>query len=404
VNPIPYTELPQDTFNPLANDSGVNALGEPYGDWLEVIDTTSPAQGFASSSGNQSVEVTGLIPFNKLRSAHRWFMGFAYVDQNTGFLIREMPVQHPIHPQLRCSDFTWKPYIPSPQIIIIAGQGGNPPTQKLSLVNISYFADTSGSGKELFFGNYKYAIVTAKFSGFRYQFLGDTQVRGSSVTNPSTGGRIPIPNGWGGNESNRYMYFDLAPRLETLSADNNSFLGFDETNPVTNLPVIGTKFPVPNAILMAKSDYILKWFNVPLNYISGTTTGASIPELYPSNFLNCIGAVNKYPFLGFDPETLLFKAPSFEIKPWWVPAIDGTTMFFCDVTVPLDYFDPENGNPDSTHSGWNLMPYRVDGLWYHASRFTPRIFPPAAALNGNPYLPLIDFSTIFNNANYLVLY
>jgi hypothetical protein len=100
--------------------------------------------------------------------------------------------------------------------------------------------------------------------------------------------------------------------------------------------------------------------------------------------------------MGSEPGTLLMKSPSFDIKPFWVPAQDGSPLLYCDITIPLDYFSPENGNPNSTNAGWQLMPWRVNGLWYYCER----INPVTGANNGVPFLPSIDFNYIFANPNY----
>jgi hypothetical protein len=97
------------------------------------------------------------------------------------------------------------------------------------------------------------------------------------------------------------------------------------------------------------------------------------------------------------PGTLLMDAPTFDIKPRVAPATDGSTMFQCDIQIPLKYFNPKKGVPTSSIFGWNTLPYRVNGLWYGCERITPGA---GGGLNGVPYLPSTTFGSIFNNPNF----
>ena len=430
MNPIPYQELDDNIFNPA------NADGTPSGDWKEILDVNSPCEAHFSADGQQEASLTGLIRYNKMRSATRWFLGFASVTQNSivggtttaftggGQLSRENPCPHPQFAQLRASGVSFKPYVPEAANVAEPGfpedyvfnLDADTPSSLLTVYNP---IPGGGSGKKfLQYGSYRNAVAVVKFGAFRFQFLEDNEISLLQQLEFIDQGK-PIYSGCGAFEWRRNVWVDTVPRLDMLSADGVSQLAFAEGSPFIPGPPfvpagpIGpystpaanpTAFPAPLGIPTAKCDFTVNWYNVPYNYLSDQS--ATVSVLYPANILNCIGTVNSSTFMEtFTTGTVLLKGAAFETKIFPVPAADGTPMLSVDVKLMFDWFDPENGNPDSLHSGWNLMPYRVNGLWYYAVRTNPVFTVPilgeiGGALNGVPFLQTFDHNTCFDNPNY----
>ena len=428
MNPVPFQESLANVFNPFQAD-GVT----PTQDWQEVLDVNSPAESHFGADGQQEAALTGLIPYNKQRSAVRWFLGFASVTQNVsvlgvtlpiggGSLSRENPCPHPQFPQLRASSVSFKPYVP--KVVATGTTLGIPSNFALNLqpdfpsAVINPISGGGSSIKNLQYGSYAKTTAAVKFSSFRFSFLEDNAINQVQTSYYARAGKA-VPAGSGMFEWRRNTWVDTAPRLDILSADGVSQMAFAEgspaivgppaapagpTGPYSTPATQPTAFPAPIGIPTAKCDFTVNWYNVPYNYL--TKLSDTVDVLFPQNILNCIGKVNSVTFMEtFDPETVLLKGASFDTKVFLVPAVDGTPMLSVDVKLMFDYFNPKKGNPTSTYKGWQLLPYRVNGLWYYAVRSNPPTtvlgVTIPGSLNTTPLLPEIDMNTVFDNPNYL---
>jgi len=429
LNPVPFQESLKNVFNPFQAD-GVT----PTQDWQEVLDVNSPAESHFGADGQQEAALTGLIPYNKQRSAVRWFLGFASVTQNVsvlgvtlpiggGSLSRENPCPHPQFPQLRASSVSFKPYVP--KVVATGTTLGIPSRFALNLqpdFSSAVINPISGGGssiKNLQYGSYAKTTAAIKFSSFRFSFLEDNAINQLQTSVFADRGEA-VPAGCGYGEWRRNTWVDTAPRLDMLSADGVSQMAFAEGSPSIPGPPfvpagpIGpystpaanpTAFSAPLGIPTAKCDFTVNWYNVPYNYL--TKQAGDLDVLFPQNIINCIGTVNSGLFMEtFQYETVLLKGAAFETKVFPVPAIDGTPMLSVDVKLMFDYFNPKNGNPGSGYKGWQLLPYRVNGLWYYAVRSNPPTtvlgITIPGSLNGVPLLPEKDHNTCFDNPNYLL--
>jgi len=98
--PQPYTEVAADEFD-YADD------------WQEVITTDSSPASSHLSTDAQEATLVGYVPWNKQRSATRWFVGLTYNDDAAPFRMhRENPQPHPIYPWLYAYDCSFTPFIP----------------------------------------------------------------------------------------------------------------------------------------------------------------------------------------------------------------------------------------------------------------------------------------------------
>lgn len=360
-----YTENPADVFNPLVN----------AGDWLEVIDGGASPSSTHLSNDAQEAQLVGYIPWNKQRSAARWFLGFAYADNNYS-LHRDNPEAHPLFPWLYASEISFTPFNP------MINQDN--PDQPLQFVSPWF-------GNQLVainVANYRLAICTVKFRNFRYSFLDD-----SDILDPRM-------------EWMRNVYLDLEPKVEALSADGIGQLVYAETGAGGGppLPNFGTNppavkgFPAPVAELLGKSTFTLNWVNVPFEYLS-----AEDDYFYPSNIMACLGKVNSanFPYESSDPflpGQLLFDGVKFHQKVFPVASADPSSpLVSVDVAVSLQYFNPPKGNLTSSYYGHNLMPWRgqpndpLGGKYFYCTR--------GGHLTDPPLLQSADFNQVFVSPN-----
>lgn len=357
---IAYTEATADTFDPVANPT----------DWLEIIDSGSSPGSLHLSNDNQDCTLTGYVPWNKIRSCARWFLGYAYADADGSYLLhRENPAAHPITPFCWAYDWSATPFCPqsNPESV----NGWPIFTSPFEVVNIKV-------------AYHKLAIVTVRFRNFRMRFRPDSDLSGDPR-----------------NEWMRNTYIDPEPNVEALSADGISQLYFVEGGQPGSYPAgpvvsaSGPVFPAPIAELLAKSTFVWNWLNVPFDYLSFTED-----YLYPEKILACMGKVNSQVFPINAPSeeqfpigTLLCRPPKFSIKTFPVAAADPTNpLLSVDVAIPMEYFNPTNGSPGSIYRGHNLMPWRANGLFYYCTRLPESTGAP-------PLLQSADFNAMFTHVD-----
>lgn len=351
----PYTELPEDVFDPTVNPT----------DWLEVIDAGASPSNTSLTNDGQEATLVGYVPWNKQRSAARWFLGFAYADFNY-VLHRENPEAHPTFPWLYAAQVSFTPFNPT-----VNDANPNAPLQ--------FVSPWAGNGLvAINVANHRLAVCTVRFRSFRYTFLDD-----SDITNPQM-------------EWMRNVYLDLEPKVEALSADGVSQLVFAETGPAAGqgpplpnfsvTPPVLQKFPAPVAELLGKSTFTLNWVNVPWEYLS-----VEDDYFYPSNIIACLGKVNSdsFPYNSSDPflpGQLLFDGVRFTQKVFPVAAADPSSpLISVDVSMSLHYFNPPKGSPNSSYYGHNLMPWRggandpTGGKFFYATRGGHTTDPPMLA-------------------------
>lgn len=360
----PYTENPADVFNPVVNPT----------DWLEIIDSGSSPGSTHLTNDGQEATLVGLIPWNKQRSAARWFLGFAYADSNA-ILHRENPEAHPLFPWLFAREISFVPFNPA---VNQANLGA--PLQFVS----PWFGNQLVA---LNIASYRLAICTVKFGSFRYSFLDD-----AAITDPRM-------------EWMRNVYLDLEPKVEALSCDTIGQLTFAEgVSSGPGGPTAGvTNFPAPLAQLLGKTTFTLNWVNVPFEYLSSETD-----YFYPENIIDCLGKLNSdnFPFASSDPflpGTLLFEGVKFAQKVFPVASADpASPLMSVDVAMSLQYFSPPKGNLLSSYYGHNLMPWRggqlssgsydpAGGYYFYCTR--------GGQPDAPPLLPSTPFNNIFLNPN-----
>lgn len=310
-------------------------------DWKEAVADGGTGSASFSHEAQESTRV-GYIPAHKMRSAARFFLGYAEADTASPWrLRREQPHWDPEVPWLFAHSITFSP-------TVVEANTDNPNNEPYTA---SPFATDSNWAAK-----YKWRLATVKYRAFRCLFLPD-----SSIATPA-------------DEYKRNVQVTSSAKIEILSADGVSQLKFAETStpagppPGGTGPGVGVAFPAPIGVLLPKASFTLEWLNVDRNYLS---TNPYV--FYPSKILSCMGKVNSVPIWGFPIGTLLCQPPDFVENPWPVASDtsqDAEYEILRSVTVRLhfDYFDPPTGAASPVTRGHRIFPSRTDGKFYLATR------------------------------------
>ncbi len=342
---------------------------EPTGDevfspemWEEHIDSTQTGQQ-TISIGAAEATLNGFIPWQTRRSFERYVIGYSWCDMESPWrLHRSQPIRHPYRSKLRAVAVTTSGF----------GLESNPD-------------NAEGQPRDPGFdpaidwpvARYELALSTITYRSSRANFLPDSDIASAE------------------DEWKRNVWFDSQGRLEVLSAEGGQFLKIIE-GPADlifagdGLGPNGKEVTAPYLARMPKLRIVMTWLSVPHDYLSND------PDiLYPIRFINCLGKVNSIAFLGINKQCALMEPPEFTASPYpYETQIDYGILRAYDCKVAFDVFDPIPGDTSAGHPigrGHNLLPWRVDGKWYTATR------------NGQPNGPLLletaNFWQIFHHWN-----
>ena len=333
----PYSEAAADVFDFLT-------------DWEEVANPES-ASHMDWSASEQVATMVGYVPYNKIRSAASFFLGFSYTSTSVfgGYkLFRKPPLMHPIlGPGVRAS------------AVSCSGVGLLPNSGLANKVQNSSVFDSA-----LKYTNYEKALLTVSFrSTGRMQFLPDDQITDYN------------------DEWKRWTKISVHPAIETVTVDGGSYLKFAEGT--TNDPNT-VAFPAPLPQLVSKSTIKVTTYGLPHDYVSRDDL-----FLYPTHIVSLLGCYNTSTmFDAYEPGELLFLSVEFEEMTFPMPSRDLTkALTGWNMTCTFQHSNPPKGNLVSTYYGHRLFPWRKDGKWYWATRE-----------NGNDYLAGADLRKIWKHA------
>lgn len=331
-------------------------------DWKEAIDSTQPGGGDHVSAKEQEAVLVGYVPFNKVQSAEKWFLGHSSCDTNAPYrLHRVPPTCHPRRPHL-CA-FSFSSVGIGPKSHLLPAEPEDPedpegePDQPAAPAGWTRVESVwpGPDDETLYFADYEYALCTVRFKSFGRIYLA------ADFIMPTSGPWYPV-------EWKRYTEITIGPQTQALQADGSSNLMYLEGSPA-GAPPYGGSFPAPVAELMAKCTVRVRWLNVPHEYLSD-----NVYYLNPTKIIGCLGKVSSAPHLGFPAGTMLLLGAEFEptLMPVTADLIDDPFTGW-DVTLSYEQFDPPKGVPDtppgtSPYRGHRLFPWRKDGKWYFATR------------------------------------
>jgi hypothetical protein len=324
-------------------------------DWKECVDDSQPGGGSAFSGTQQEATLSGYVPFNKVRSAYRYFLGHAYADAGAPYkLYRENPARHPVFGNL---------YAHSASVTPIAVKA-NTDNENNEPYLESPFDDARG--EPMRYGGYEKAVMTVRYKSFgRMRFLPDEDVADYT------------------DEWKRNTRWTSDPAIQSLTAEGSSMLKFREGGGDPHPTADASPFPAPVAELMARAALSMRWERVPGEYVS-----ADPFVFFPTKILSLLGTVNDDAFLGFYKGTMLLTAVKAEEVLFPVTTADAYDVAGgYDLTLVWEWFDPEKGVPASEYRGHRVFPWRKTGKWYWATREN----------SADELLPLADHLRVFQH-------
>lgn len=329
-------------------------------DWFELVGDSGPSSANATLEAQESTRV-GYVPAHKMRSAMRFFLGYAQADASYPWrLRREQPHWDAELPWLFAHSVSFSP-------IVTEANSDNP--------NNSPYRNTPFAVEGNRYANYKWRICTVKYRAFRCLFLPDSSISTAS------------------DEYKRNVQTTCAARIELLSADGGgSTLKYAETGP--SGPGISplVPFPAPVGVLLPKASVTLEWLNVDRAYLS-----ANEYVFYPEKLFARMGTVNNAEFMGFPAGTLLMQPPEFIENPWPVASdtsadVEYDVLRSVTVRFHFDYFDPEQGATSPLTRGHNTFPWRANGKFFLCTRDGSTSLDKA-------FLRYTDFSKLFTHVS-----
>jgi hypothetical protein len=342
-----------------------------YNDWLEIIPTAGaqPGSGFHATMDVQEDTLVGYVPFNKRRTASRYFLGYAYNDDAPDYnLRREQPHRHPVFPWLYAYDVSFAGIVVQPN----SENTSNQP-YKDSPFAVDYLDR---------YADYKLAICTVRYRSYKCRFLPDSEIPSADF------------------EWRRNCLFRGSGRLDTLSIDNinqlkwaetsaESSSGADDAGPPNTVP--GSTIGMPLVILQPKMSFEMEWLWVPFLHMS------SDPDFFlPDKLQRCVGKVNSVDFLDglFPAYTCLMQPYEYTEFNFPVASDDyntGRPIRGVNVRIRFDFFEPEQGATLPGAAGHVTFPWRKNGKYYLCTR--------NGAPDGKKFLEEEDFNRIWENVN-----
>ncbi len=339
-------------------------------DWQEMMATFQPGSGDTISSRRSAASLVGYIDATKTRAFIRYAIGYSYADVVSPFQLHRInPARHPDMPWLFVDSITFNDQGP-------IGNSANID----NAANLPAVGNTSGPGyKFTKYGRYLKAQCTVSFIQFPYNFISDDNADFNDFGRPEY-------------LRNCERFRSTDPQLDVLQAETDRFLVFTEgtytrpTPPGGTESLVGKSFPGSIGEYVMKTGFLLKWYQVPEDYV--------MENGKPTKILNCMGKVNLNAFLGFSQGTLLCQAPKFTRYQQPIQTTDEQGIYAYDIEIPFQYFNPEPGaGLGSTYKGHNLFPFARAGgpngpAWFSVNR---------GGIANQPYIPFVDFATMFQS-------
>lgn len=331
-------------------------------DWKEACKAWAPGTGTFTKQAAQHTLV-GYVDEAKELAAIRYMLGYSAVSEDTTrSLLRTPPVAHPKYPNLYCTGVGTAGLQPD------ARTGTGIPNRGLKRPKKN--TDPDGGRVLGHFTGYRKTQLTLHFEPLAYPVEPDSTSLGSGTS---------LSNG--NFEWRRWTTWDCDPRVETLSLGGRSLIfaeGGSNTAPTSNPlnPAKPNAFPADQGKLIVKSDLVIRWHDVPIDWVM-------TPNYIPWKILLGLGKVNRYSFgdlggvsgpegslLFYPPGTLLLSAAKIKRypNPLYHPGTQATQTVgreskqLLDIEFYMTFFDPPKGRTSNatitTDRGHNNCPWR----------------------------------------------
>lgn len=324
--------------------------------WLELVHVMKPGGPGGFSRTRAEDVLVGQIDTWRLPAAVRYFIGYSYTDDVAKSIVRIPPVRHPVFPYLWCDGVTFQPGY-------VSGNSEMPNNWPAVYTNpeFSYTFEK--------YGFYRKTEVTLHFGMPLYWIAGDDEMDGYQ-------------------EYHRYTYyFDTKPNLQ-IDAVESDRLEFCEG------PYSGQKVQSALAVRKSITNFTLKWYQVPYDYLS--ESGVGLDQIIGTGSVaSRVGCVNDSAAFDdvFPAGTLYLDNPVID---WYIQPVeteDGSRLWAADIELPFMHFDPPRYG-GSVARGWNLHPHlsgTETARWYLATA--------DGTVSGPRLLPSTDLMSVFNHWN-----
>lgn len=328
-------------------------------DFQERVDDKSPAVE-AWGGSDSHCALTYRIPWDDwVDDCPARILGYSYFKSSSRTLGRRLPIQHPRIP------WFWATKIPEARGVRSTGIDTLPGADNPSAV-------------------YDSVDATILFQSLPYNVMSD-----AALLTASTPNGIP-------DESLRFVEYSETNSLETLTVQQGDLVYAEG-------PLAASKQTVKTQryIVIPKQTITLKWYNVADGYVMQGGTANAFNGL-PTQIVNCMGKVNKLPFMGRAPGTLLCTGYGREpVEAPTAPAnlsdqsLSGSPGFpprMWNLSIILVHYDPpfdSVGFP--AHRGHNIQPQPQLGAGTGTNFFY--YCTAGGAINGSPLYTPIDFGS-----------
>ncbi len=375
-------ENPADEFDFRTRSNG--------GDWLEIIDSTKPGGAAILTHDKSEDTIEILIPANKVRSACRQILGYAYADTGPPWRLHRpsVPIAHAGLPWLWANGFAAEFLTPK------ANLSKPHPDFPGFFVPEMDAIDWVGYGPQVI-AKYRYAKVTIRYGLIDFGLYPDSDPYWNSTR----------------EEWRRFVGLDpdegLAPKTEIVQAeggaDSTFYFAATDKFATPAAPTPGTT-PFKGQVYVYKTTgkYKIVWRCVPEEYCCTGTY--QLP--FPKRIFDALGKVNTGAFLGSTQhgrDTLIFddvRGKRYQL-PLRTDSANG--LYAWDWYMSFDYFNPsepavvKDSNGDTVSDanrrhGHQLRPDPNSLGWYYASRGTEAT---RGTMAGIPAVDSYDMNKIF---------
>lgn len=286
-------------------------------DWLEAVSLYSPRQ-IGLGHKRSHATLTGYLPYDKLKSALVYFLGFSWVDENR-FLRRQVPGNHPDLPNLFATE------ILSASFVKFITKAVKPHKWSVPVAT------------------YQLVKLTVAYSQPPYEILAD----GSLL--------MADQNEYKGQELRRWMNWNPKPTYENLVLPGGAMVYKDARGvPPAGVDGMPAGFGQRALFRQQKSTRKVIWHDVPIDFVFDQYG-------FMTKFENAIGKINSdTDFFGQPAHTWLLDDVDIAGKelyadPLATIALEGFTRRM-DIVMTFRYFNPAASADGTAERGWRLQP------------------------------------------------
>lgn len=316
--------------------------------WRERVANYSPWNDVFQMD-TQETQLVVDVPFENRYLFVPWVIGYSWVEG--GRVHRINPIRHPYWTWMRAARISHigvrytgsKVYMSSGAKAkgAVADAGGILAGAISAVTGMAgQWNDTATFGS----ARYKLARFTINFTNYPWDFKEDSDISTAA------------------DEWKRNTYWQETPTSQMLAAEGGAAtLKFCYTD--AGGPTVGQTFRANLGTVVPQIRYTLNWMWVPYDYL--------FVGRIPTNVFAATSKLNSSTAFGSFPKgTLLFEPPVIE-KFVYPVRTARYVSYMCNVRLPMIYMDPPRGvgsGDGAAVRGHNLMPWRVNNLWYPATR------------------------------------